>query len=117
LRAALAEALYITAEQRAILVEDPDLAAIDHHVGRADRITPARWAVETRDPDEQARCARSAHIGLRRSVACNGRLPAGLIALLASDDDFAVRLLLCERHARRCPPILCGCRSPLSQPR
>jgi hypothetical protein len=41
-RAALAETLYITAEQRAILVEDPDLAAIDHHVGRADRITPAR---------------------------------------------------------------------------
>ncbi|MEU4620959.1 hypothetical protein AB0G04_13400 [Actinoplanes sp. NPDC023801] len=73
-------------------------AAIDYHVGRDDRITPADWAVETRDPAEQARCARSAHIGLRRSVACNPHLSAGLIAMLAGDDDFAVRLLLCERH-------------------
>jgi hypothetical protein len=79
-------------------LSEEERAAIDYHVGRDDRITPARWAVETRDPAEQARCARSAHIGLRRSVACNQHLSAGLIAVLAEDDDFAVRLLLCERH-------------------
>ncbi|GIE32406.1 hypothetical protein Ait01nite_054510 [Actinoplanes italicus] len=73
-------------------------AAIEYHVGPEDRITPARWAVETRDPGEQNRCARSAHIGLRRSVACNRDLSADLVALLAGDDDLAVRLLLCERH-------------------
>jgi hypothetical protein len=87
----------LAVSMRPELTED-ERAAIDHHIGRDDRITPARWAAETRDPAEQARCARSAHIGLRRSVACNRHLAADLIALLATDDDFAVRLLLCERH-------------------
>jgi hypothetical protein len=87
----------LAVSMRPELTED-ERAAIDYHVGRDDRITPARWAAETEDPGEQSRCARSAHIGLRRSVACNPHLPADLIALLAGDDDFAVRLLLCERH-------------------
>jgi hypothetical protein len=74
-------------------------AAIDYRVAPADRITPARWAVLTRDPQEQRRCVYSAHTGLRRSVACNPSLSPDLIAVLATDDDFAVRLLLCENHA------------------
>lgn len=73
-------------------------AAIDYHVGRDDRIRPARWATDTRDPEIQARCVFSTHIGLRRSVACNPHLTPDLIAALTTDDDFAVRLLLCEHH-------------------
>ena len=73
-------------------------AGIDYHVGRDDRIRPAGWAVETLDHQAQRRCAFSAHIGLRRSVACNPNLAADLVAVLATDDDFAARLLLCERH-------------------
>jgi hypothetical protein len=74
-------------------------AAIDYHVGRDDRIQPARWATDTRDPEVLRRCVFSAHVGLRRSIACNPHLTPDLIAALATDDDFAVRLLLCERHA------------------
>jgi hypothetical protein len=74
-------------------------AAIDYHVAPDDRIRPARWASDTRDPQAQRRCAFSAHVGLRRSVAGNPHLSADLVGVLAADDDFAVRLLLCERHA------------------
>ncbi|GAA4464453.1 hypothetical protein [Phytohabitans houttuyneae] len=73
-------------------------AAIDYRVEPQDRIHPARWAAETRDPEQQRRCVYSAHIGLRRSVAYNPALPADLIAVLAEDGDYAVRLLLCENH-------------------
>jgi len=74
-------------------------AAIDYRVGPDDRIEPARWAMITRDPQVQRQCVYSAHIGLRRSVAYNRSLPPDLVAVLAEDDDFAVRLLLCENHA------------------
>jgi hypothetical protein len=63
------------------------------------RIAPAGWATRTRDPEVQRRCVYSAHIGLRRGVAYNPYLRPDLIAVLAADDDFAVRLLLCENHA------------------
>ncbi|GLK99360.1 hypothetical protein [Dactylosporangium matsuzakiense] len=87
----------LTVSMRAELSEE-QRAAIDYHVGRNDRITPARWATGTRDPEVQRRCAYSAHIGLRRSVATNPFLTPDLIAVLAGDDGFAVRLLLCETH-------------------
>lgn len=80
-------------------LSEEERAAIDYRVGPEDRIRPARWATVTRDPHEQRRCVYSAHIGLRRSVACNPSLSADLVAVLATDDDFAVRLLLCENHA------------------
>ncbi|MFB6393573.1 hypothetical protein AAFH96_10700 [Polymorphospora sp. 2-325] len=73
-------------------------AAIDYHVGPDDRVRPARWATDTRDPRVQRRCVFSAHIGLRRSVACNRHLTPDLVAVLATDDDFAVRLMLCENN-------------------
>ncbi|WP_433796553.1 hypothetical protein [Actinoplanes sp. CA-252034] len=78
-------------------------AAIDYHVGRDDRIQPAGWAATTTDPQVQRRCATSAHVGLRRSVAGNPELAVDLVTLLAGDPDFAVRLMLCERH-REVPP-------------
>ena len=78
---------------------EEERAAIDYRVAPEDRIAPARWATVTRDPREQRRCAYSAHIGLRRSVAYNPSLSPDLVAVLANDDDFAVRLLLCENHA------------------
>ncbi|MGI5241787.1 hypothetical protein [Dactylosporangium sp. CA-139066] len=71
-------------------------AAIDYRVEPWDRIAPARWAARTRDREEQRRCVYSAHIGLRRSVAGNPHLAPDLVAVLAGDADFAVRLLLCE---------------------
>ncbi|MEV0570019.1 hypothetical protein [Dactylosporangium sp. NPDC050588] len=74
-------------------------AAIDYRVGPEDRIQPAEWARRTRDPEVQRRCAASAHIGLRRSVAMNRQLAVDLVAVLARDADFAVRLLLCESQA------------------
>ena len=74
-------------------------AAIDYSVAPGDRITPASWAMTTRDPQQQRQCVYSAHIGLRRSVAYNTSLSSDLVAVLAADDDFAVRLLLCENHA------------------
>ncbi len=83
--------------------EDRDPAAYDFPVGPDERIPPVRWAVGTTDPETLRECAHSPHIALRRSVARNRNLPAGLIALLAEDDDFAVRLMLCESH-RDVPP-------------
>jgi len=80
-------------------LSEEERAAIDYQVAPTDRIAPAYWARTTLDPQEQRRCVYSAHIGLRRSVAYNPALSPELVAVLATDDDFAVRLLLCENHA------------------
>jgi hypothetical protein len=88
----------LVVSMRPELIEE-ERAAIDYRVGPEDRITPARWATVTHDPQEQRRCVYSAHIGLRRSVAYNPSLSPDLVAVLANDDDFAVRLLVCENHA------------------
>jgi hypothetical protein len=72
-------------------------AAIDYHVSTEDRLPVLDWVARA-DGDELNRCVSSAHIGLRRSAACNPRLNASQIAALCADDDFAVRLLLCERQ-------------------
>lgn len=77
---------------------EQERAAIDYRVGRDDHIQPARWVTASRDPDVLRRCARSGHVALRRSAAVNPTLPPDLVALLATDEDFAVRLLLCETH-------------------
>jgi hypothetical protein len=71
-------------------------AAIDYQVRPSDRIKPARWACETKDPLEQQRCFSSAHPGLRRSVAYNPHLSPELLATLAAPEDEVVRLLMVE---------------------
>ncbi|WP_372348073.1 hypothetical protein [Streptomyces sp. KL116D] len=71
---------------------------IDHEVLPQARIHPARWTYEATDEDTMRRAATSAHTGLRRGAACNPHLPPDLVRLLAADEDFAVRLLLCENH-------------------
>ncbi|GAA4602876.1 hypothetical protein BJY16_004404 [Actinoplanes octamycinicus] len=80
----------------------PDLteeerAAIDYYVGPHDRLPVLPWV---RDADARTldTCVRSRHIGLRRSATHHRALTADQIAILAEDPDFAVRLMLCERH-------------------
>jgi hypothetical protein len=74
-------------------------AAIDYEVRGEDRLIPPRWVYSSLDDlDLMSRCARSAHIGLRRFAALSPHLTPDLVAMLARDTDFAVRLLLCENH-------------------
>jgi len=73
-------------------------AAIGFEVSTNDRLRRIAWVLEA-DGEQLQRCVSSAHPGLRRSAACNKRLTADQIATLAADDDFPVRLLLCENHA------------------
>ncbi|MFD5512964.1 HEAT repeat domain-containing protein [Streptomyces sp. NPDC127051] len=59
--------------------------------------TPPRWVVERgREPEVARRAAASGHVLLRRSIAMQERLPADVVELLAGDEDFFVRLTLCE---------------------
>lgn len=74
-------------------------AAIDYEVGPQDRFHPPEWLWPRLDDLAlMRRFATSAHVGLRRLAAHSPHLPAGLVALLAADEDFVVRLLLSEHH-------------------
>ncbi|MBG0825973.1 hypothetical protein HS048_35470 [Planomonospora sp. ID91781] len=84
LRPDLAEA------ERAAIDYDPDLHMV--HL-------PLPWMRKVfTDACAMARHAESAHVVLRRSVACNPDLEPDLVERLARDDDRAVRLLLAEHH-------------------
>lgn len=71
-----------------------------------------RWIGERgHEPDVARRGAASGHVLLRRSIALQRRLPADVVDRLAVDEDFFVRLTLCQgcRQARtscwvRCTP-------------
>lgn len=81
-------------------VTEAQRAAIDYTVppGRA----PVPYWVEEcfGDPDALREIAASSHVVLRRGVTCAPALPADVIERLAADDDFYVRLMLCENdHA------------------
>ncbi|MGW0706216.1 hypothetical protein ACWD4G_09665 [Streptomyces sp. NPDC002643] len=72
-------------------------AAIDHEVARTDRLRPLAWVLAL-DADALRPVATSAHRWLRRSAAVHPELPADLVERLAQDEDFGVRLMICERQ-------------------
>ncbi|MFI5671769.1 HEAT repeat domain-containing protein [Streptomyces sp. NPDC051704] len=65
--------------------------------------TPPRWVEERgHEPEVARRAAASGHVLLRRSIAMRHRLPADVVELLAEDEDFFVKLTLCE-HCQDAP--------------
>ena len=61
------------------------------------RYHPERWVEEKyHDPEAMRRAAASSHVLIRRSVARARNLPADVVHLLANDEDFFVKLALCE---------------------
>ncbi|WP_406075899.1 hypothetical protein [Streptomyces virginiae] len=58
---------------------------------------PPRWVVERgHEPAVARRAAASGHVLLRRSIAMRRDLLADVVDLLARDEDFFVKLTLCE---------------------
>ncbi|WP_411080158.1 hypothetical protein [Streptomyces sp. cmx-18-6] len=91
-------AVRLAVSARPGLSED-ERAAIDWRIDPEDRLATLRWVWDARDdPETLRRCAASAHTWLRRSAAVCWELPEDCVELLAGDADFAVRLLLAERH-------------------
>ncbi|MFM9496962.1 hypothetical protein ACKI1Q_25465 [Streptomyces galilaeus] len=99
-------AVRLSVSARAELTEE-QRAAIDWKVTEEDRLEPLVWVWRGRaDAELLRRCARSAHTWLRRSAAVCAELPDDCVELLADDEDFAVRLLLAERHPKAPPELL-----------
>ncbi|WP_424709760.1 PE-PGRS family protein [Kitasatospora acidiphila] len=71
------------------------------------RHAPLKWVLaQHHDADAMRRCAASAHVLVRRSVACATNLPADVADRLAHDEDYAVRLLLAEHCAQAPAEVL-----------
>ncbi|MFF3833296.1 hypothetical protein ACFYXX_21355 [Streptomyces sp. NPDC002458] len=79
-------------------VTEAQQAAIDYTVPPG-RLPVPSW-VEERfgDPDAVREIAASSHVVLRRGVTGAPALPADVIERLAADDDYYVRLMLCENE-------------------
>lgn len=86
-RLALSQREELTEEQR---------AGIDYVVPGG-HTWPPKWIRERgHEPAVARRAAASGHVLLRRSIALARRLPSDVVDLLAADEDFFVRLTLCE---------------------
>jgi len=73
-------------------------AAIDYLIDERDRLDPLHWVYEVTDTDRLRELAGSGNVLIRRSLAYNRHLPQDVVDLLSADDDFAVRILLCENQ-------------------
>ncbi|MFF5970101.1 hypothetical protein ACFY7C_01100 [Streptomyces sp. NPDC012769] len=84
---------------RADLTEEQRVA-IDYTVPTGRHPVPS-WVKERfGDPDALREIAASGHVLLRRGVTCAPELPDDVIERLAADDDYFVKLMLCENdHA------------------
>ncbi|OKK14801.1 hypothetical protein AMK16_30210 [Streptomyces sp. CB00455] len=86
---------------------EEDRAAIDYTVDPQTHLPALGWVLNANEePDILRRCATSAHPWLRRSAAACPGLPQDMVELLARDEDFAVRLLLCESQPTPPPELL-----------
>ncbi|MFI1938019.1 LRV domain-containing protein [Streptomyces purpureus] len=79
---------------RADLTEE-QRAAIDYTVPEGSRPVPDWIKERYGDPDALRELAASSHVLLRRAVAAAPELPDDVVELLASDEDYFVRLTLC----------------------
>lgn len=75
-------------------------AAIDYTVPEGRQEVPVWVRERFGDPDALREIAGSSHVVLRRAVTCARELPADVIERLAADDDYYLKLMLCENdHA------------------
>ena len=96
---------------RMMLASRPDLteeerAAIDYLIDERDRLNPLPWVYAVTDADRLRELAQSGNILIRRSLAYNRHLSQDVVDLLSADDDFAVRILLCENQPTVSPDVL-----------
>lgn len=96
---------------RMMLASRPDLtegerAAIDYLIDERDRLDPLHWVYGVTDAGRLRELAGSGNILIRRSLAYNRHLPQDVVDLLSADDDFAVRILLCENQPTVSPDVL-----------
>jgi hypothetical protein len=80
-------------------LSDEERQSIPYIVSDGYPWTP-QWIANLKDdPDALIRLASSSHILIRRSVASMTHLPPQAVALLADDEDFFVKLTLCQKCA------------------
>jgi len=97
---------------RTALIYRPDipidlLDTIAEPVDSHQRTQHVNWLRERRDQSDLiAAYARSRSVIHRRTVAICRDLPAEIIDVLATDDDFGVRLMLAEQHPDEVPTTL-----------
>ncbi|WP_328907858.1 hypothetical protein OG230_35365 [Streptomyces sp. NBC_00234] len=72
--------------------------AIDYTVSEGRHPVPAWVEERLGDPDALREIAASSHVLLRRAATCAPELPGDVVERLAGDEDYYVRLMLCENN-------------------